>query len=263
MFRLFGGPKKEASIDSSIATANKAEAAAQGLRSAVAVSTAVGLTAVAASGPALPVVAGVGILAAAAMRIYYLNKKLTRLFQRTEKLTRRILPVLNAIEEANKRRGWNLDTKDVRDDASQIQVTIGELIGPQALKEINEAAKSAGQAELGTTGRNSWAGRLKRLGRIIAPASDIANFNEQLIQLSLDFSVLQGEFAIQLESLSPTDAKDTAETKPVDPAANYAIAAAEVGAQNQTSTIDTSPAAVGGRRTLRRRIRRGKTRKNL
>lgn len=252
--RLTGTPKKkDPKAESGEDAAITAEVAARGLQSGVAAATAVGLTALAASGPALPVVAGIGIIAAAATRVYFLNKRLTSLFKRAERLTSRMLPVLQAIEQ----RKLGLNTADVRVAAEELQKTIGELLGPQALREINEARKTAGQTELGT-GRSSWMSRLNRYGRMASPSMTLTRFNEQLLYLGLEFSVLQGEFAVALDRLPAPEAAalaTVAET-PVNPSAVPAsTAAAEEGAT-------TPPPPEGAGRTRRRRRAR-QTRKNF
>lgn len=234
----------------------KIESAARGLQSGVAAATAVGLTALAASGPALPVVAGIGILAAAATRMYFLNKKLTDLFKRAERLTSRMLPVLKAIEE----RKLSLNTADVRDAATQLQQTIGELLGPQALKEINEARKEINQDALGPKSKSAWVNRLKRYGRILSPAMTLTRFNEQLLYLGLEFSVLQGEFAVALDKLSAGEAANVAAAAgtTIDPNSVPSTTDAAVSGANTPSEGSNE----GGRRTRRRR-RAKRTRKNL
>lgn len=223
----------------------------------VAAATAVGLTALAASGGALPVVAGIGILAAAATRMYLLNKRLTELFKRAERLTSRMLPVLQAIEK----RKLGLNTADVRDAATQLQTTIGELLGPQALKDINDARKTTNQTALGPKGDLTWMNRLNRYGRILTPSLTLARFNEQLLYLGLEFSVLQGEFAVALDKLPAGEAASVAaaaETK-VDPTTLQAETGAAVEGANKPPQTD--PNTGGGRTRRRRRTKR--TRKNL
>lgn len=252
--RLTGTPKKkDPKAESGEDAAITAEVAARGLQSGVAAATAVGLTALAASGPALPVVAGIGIIAAAATRVYFLNKRLTSLFKRAERLTSRMLPVLQAIEQ----RKLGLNTADVRIAAEELQKTIGELLGPQALKDINEARKTAGQTELGM-GRSSWMSRLNRYGRMASPSMTLTRFNEQLLYLGLEFSVLQGEFAVALDRLPASEAASlaTVAETPVNPNAVSATTdAAVVGA------ITPAPPEGAGRTRRRRRARR--TRKNF
>lgn len=252
MFRVFKNPETPpttaaATADGTLAGVTAAEYAARGVQTGVTTATAVGVTALAASGPALPVVAGIALLAAAASRIYFLNKKLTSLFKRAERLTSRMIPVLDVIES----RKLGLKTADVRDAATQIQTTIGELLGPNALKEINEVR---GSAAIETT-RSSWMARLKRYGRMVAPAATLTLFNEQLLYLGLEFSVLQGEFAVALDKLPTEEAAAVAAQagKSGDPSkAPASTTAAELAAANQPAAAATAT-EVGGRRTRRRR----------
>lgn len=253
MFRRFLKPEVSTpeKAEEAAISADRAEAAARGVQSGVAAATAIGLTALAASGPALPVIAGVGILAAAAAKIYFLNKKLTGLFKRAAGLTSRMLPVIDAVEARN----LGLNTSEVREAAIRIQMTIGELIGPQALKEINDARQGPA---LGT-GRSSWMARLNRYGRMVAPAATLSLFNEQLLYLGLEFSVLQGEFAILLDKLPPAQAASVAAAAgtPIDSnTVPASIGAATEGAANPQATATPT----GGRTRRRRRAR--KTRKN-
>lgn len=241
---------KPPSADLAVSRAAAVETAGKGLQSGIAAATAVGLTAAVAAGPALPIVAGVGILAAAAVRMYFLNKKLTQLFKRAERLTRRMLSVLKTIQDRNIQ---DIDTTGVRDAAEQLQITIGELIGPQALKEINDARKESGG--LATGQRSSWMGRLKRYGRMLAPASTITRFNEQLLYLVAEFGVLQGEFAIRLDRLPPEQAAAAA-AQAETPIDNSSVPAVT----NPPPTEIEQPSAVGARRTRRRRRQR-KTRR--
>jgi hypothetical protein len=232
--------------DTALSRATGVETAARGAQSGLATAAALGATALIASGPALPVVAGLAIVVAVGSRIYAQNQKLTVLFKRTAKLVNRMQKVLTSMKAAAEKRVFDLDDTDVRDDANELQRTIGELIGPDAFKEI-QASGIEGQD------RNTLTSRFQRFIRRVAPESTIRKFNEQLIQLSLDFSVLQGEFAVRLEELTPVLAKEIVGQGKSTGNVTPNIAAANQGA------ITEPPK--GGQKTRRRHRGHRRTRK--
>jgi hypothetical protein len=136
-----------------------------------------------------------------------------------------------------------LDDTDVRNDAEELQRTIGQLIGPEAFKEIQSLGDQAKD-------RNTLAAKFQRFLRRVAPDSAIQKFKEQLNQLALDFSVLQGEFAVRLEELTPILAQEVVKTGKQMPEGPANLGPAQAG------TVSRSDVQGGRRKTRRRRGRR-------
>lgn len=224
--------------------ASAVETGARGVQALGTGAAVVGVTALVASGPALPVVTGLAIVIAVGARMYAQNQKLNTLFKRSAKLVDRVIKVLNSMKAAAERRAFKepLDDTDVRNDATELQRTIGQLIGPEAFKEIQSLGDQAKD-------RNTLAARFQRFLRRVAPDSAIQKFKEQLNQLALDFSVLQGEFAVRLEELTPMMAQEVVETGKQMPEGPANLGPAQEG------TVDPS-LPKGGRKTRRRRGRR-------
>jgi hypothetical protein len=233
--------------DNAVGRAAVVEQGARGAQTGIAVASALGVTAALGAGPLLPVVVGTSILVAIGLRMYAQNKKLTVLFKRTSRLLKRLTSVLTSMKDAEERNAFQLDTSDVDEDIKELQRTIGELIGPEAFKEIENTGVKPEE-------RNTLMSRINRFVRRVAPESTIRKFNEQLIQLALDFSVLQGEFAIKLEGITTALAAEIAKAGKTPPPVAPDVTEAKKGANNP-------PPPTGGRKTRRRRGRK-QTRKN-
>jgi hypothetical protein len=160
--------------------------------------------------------------------------------------------VLTSMKAAEERRGdeFKLDVSDVKEDTKELQRTIGQLIGPEAFKEIENT-------EVKPEERKTLMSRINRLVRRVAPDSVIRRFNEQLTQLALDFSVIQGEFAVKLEKLTPTDATEIAKAGDTPLQVAPDTTAAKEGAT--TPPPPPPPPPIGGRRKTRRRRGRRRT----
>jgi hypothetical protein len=213
--------------DSNLAKARTAEQTAQAAQTGIAAATTIGLVSVAASGPALPIVLGLGIVAAAGYRIYAQNGKLADLFKRTANLSKEMTDIIGKIEKST----LNDETlkpsiETVKTDIIGLQKTIGTLIGPEAFNELKSTLGEAGKT------RDTLSGRMARFARIAAPGGVITRFNEQLIQLGLDFSIVLGKFAMKLDTVTPQEAQQVVQNEvdttnvPVNTAAAASGAAA-------------------------------------
>jgi hypothetical protein len=205
--------------------ATTAQATGQALRVGATAAAAVGLATVAAAGPALPAIVGLGILAAAGYQMYAQNQKLAILFIRTANLTKRMGPIVEKLDAAKlKNIKLQVDTTILKQYVLDIQTIIGELLGPTAYKEIEGSLQAKAKDS-----RNTLYGKLARYGRILAPATTIARFNERLILLGIEFSALLGEFTFQIEKEDSPELNALVDAPPgVPPEAD--TKAAEIGA---------------------------------
>lgn len=248
-------------------TANIANVTARTANTTAVVAASTGVAVAITSGPALPIVAGVAVLVAYAAQKYSQNKELNRIFLELNGLIASVLTVLAKIDEVKARRNLSGElTKyidSVKKAAIAIQATIGKLVGPETLKALKLEGVSDTDLD-----RQKFMSRMKRITRMISPDSAIRELRDSVGVLTLQFSLLQGAFAIELEKLLPADAKLIAETPPPNAGdivdKNPDALAAAQDAVNTGTPVPEDPAAVkqGGRRTRRRR-RSKKTRKNL
>ena len=219
----------------------------------------VALAGAAAAGPALPVIIGIAAIAAAGAKIYAQNKKLARMFTQTSKLTAKIKVLLAGMIAVSVRKNLTLDVSDVQTAADDILDTIARIAGPDTIRQIQEDLRT-GQAP--NVNPNRW----QRFKRAFTPGTAINNFREQLVNLSLAFSILQSEFALQLEK--PENDGLVALTDSAAPAADPAqVAKILQGAEAAAAAPEdptTSTPGTGGRTTRRRRHRgRRKTSKRM
>jgi hypothetical protein len=205
--------------------ATTAQVTGQALRVGATTAAAVGLATVAAAGPALPAILGLGILAAAGYQMYAQNQKLAILFTRTATLTKRMGPIVEKLDAAKlKNIKLQVDTTVLKQYVLDIQTIIGELLGPTAYKEIEGSLQAKAKES-----RTTLYGKLARYGRILVPATTIARFNERLILLGIEFSVLLGEFTFQIEKEDSPELNALVDAPPgVPPEAD--TKAAETGA---------------------------------
>jgi hypothetical protein len=167
--------------------------------------------------------------------MYAQNEKLTILFKRAANLTGRMAPIVAKMDKAKELNPkLKLDTTLLKQAVKDVQIIVGELIGPNAFKEIQGDLKE-------TVKRNDLGTRLKRYSRIITPGLTITRFTERLTVLGIEFSVLLGEFTLLLEKDDP--AAEEAMKVETPQSASPDVGAAGIGAATPAQPSQNSPPA--------------------
>lgn len=142
----------------------------------------------AAAGPALPVIAGILVIATVCAEKYAQNKKLSKLFKQTAVLVKKINTLYSRLKAiANKKYNVDIDVTTVSNDINELNDVIARIAGPNTLKEI--------QQNISIARKKSFFSRVKG---VLFPEGVIANFREKIVNLSLSFNMLQSEFLIIL-----------------------------------------------------------------
>jgi hypothetical protein len=196
----------------------------------------------AAAGPALPIIASIAVLAAAGARIYAQNKALAKLFIRTEKMIRKIESLLVKMYQISQVRKFDIDVSAVRTALDELLLTIARISGPNTIRQI--------QSDGGVIVAAKPPGYWSKFIRKIIPGDTIQTFRNQIVDLAIAFSILQSEFAIQLDAPGNEDlaaqASQPSQPNPANPAKTLEDIANAVGA-------DPENPVGGSRRTTRHR----------
>lgn len=139
----------------------------------------------AAAGPALPIIAGVLVIATVCAEKYAQNKKLSNLFKQTARLLKKINTLYSRLKAiANKKYNVDIDVSAVTNDINELNDVVARIAGPNTLKEIQENNTSIVR-------KKSFFSRVKG---VLFPEGVIANFREKIVNLSLSFNMLQSSF---------------------------------------------------------------------
>lgn len=217
------------------------------------VSSAIAVVAGAAgAGPALPIVAAVAVIAAQCVKIYAQNKKLSKMFIQTNKVVGKVYALLTKMEAVSKKRNINLDVSEVQAAAQEIRDTIARIAGPDTIRQIEQDVKS------GQDPSQKPPGFWQRFKRTFTAGEVINDFREKIVNLSLAFSILQTEFALQLDDPKNEDLIETANMAPQKPVETV-VEENPQALSEAAAVAGTAPPAEGAGRTRRRRSKRSKT----
>lgn len=252
---LFG--KK--AVAPTVATAELADTGIGAVSKTATVSSAIAVAAgAAAAGPALPIVLGVAVAAAVCVKLYAQNKKLAKMFVDVTRTVDKVNLLLTKMKAVADKKQLPLDVTPVTQAATDLQGIIAKFAGPQVMAEINKDLAEGRKPD------QKPAGYWDRARRSLTAGLLIGDLREKLVNLSIAFSILQSEFALQLddpenEALAAT-AGDVETPTQVTPENAGEVAKANAVA---ASAVDENPAPPqgAGRRKTRRRRPRSKTRR--